>query len=142
MHPALSVIIFTTTSGAGYGLLVWYGSISAFSEAAGGRVVALVVLPLALLLITRAPVFDLSPWPTRARLAGFLAMAHVMALARRCLLFHHLCSCRAAHADLARLACARAYCCRAWPSYRLRFTGDDLLYGDDLCLAEDGAPVV
>ena len=52
MHPALSVIIFTTTSGAGYGLLVWYGSISAFSEAAGGRVVALVVLPLALLLIT------------------------------------------------------------------------------------------
>ena len=52
MHPALSVIIFTTTSGAGYGLLVWYGLISVFSEAAGGRVVALVVLPLALLLIT------------------------------------------------------------------------------------------
>ncbi|HUN97458.1 MAG TPA: DmsC/YnfH family molybdoenzyme membrane anchor subunit [Bradyrhizobium sp.] len=52
MHPALSVIIFTTTSGAGYGLLVWYGLISAFSEAAGGRVVALVVLPLALLLVT------------------------------------------------------------------------------------------
>ena len=52
MHPALSVIIFTTTSGAGYGLLVWYGLISTFSEAAGGRVVALVVLPLALLLVT------------------------------------------------------------------------------------------
>lgn len=52
MHPALSVIIFTTASGAGYGLLVWYGLISAFSEVAGGRVAALVVLPLALLLIT------------------------------------------------------------------------------------------
>jgi DMSO reductase anchor subunit len=52
MHPALSVIIFTATSGAGYGLLVWYGLMSAFSEVAGGRVVALVVLPLALLLIT------------------------------------------------------------------------------------------
>ena len=25
MHPALSVIVFTTTSGAGYGLLAWLG---------------------------------------------------------------------------------------------------------------------
>ena len=25
MHPALSVIFFTTLSGAGYGLLVWAG---------------------------------------------------------------------------------------------------------------------
>ncbi len=52
MHPALSVIIFTTTSGAGYGLLVWYGLMTAFSEAASGRLVALVVLPLALVLVT------------------------------------------------------------------------------------------
>lgn len=52
MHPALSVIIFTTTSGAGYGLLVWYGLISTFPEAAGGRLVALVILPFALLLVT------------------------------------------------------------------------------------------
>jgi sulfite dehydrogenase (quinone) subunit SoeC len=52
MHPALSVIIFTTTSGAGYGLLVWFGLMSAFSELPGGRIVALVVLPLALLLVT------------------------------------------------------------------------------------------
>jgi sulfite dehydrogenase (quinone) subunit SoeC len=50
MHPALSVIIFTTTSGAGYGLLVWYGLMSAFVP--GERVVALVVLPLALVLVT------------------------------------------------------------------------------------------
>src|SRR6185437_3159906 len=52
MHPALSIIIFTTASGAGYGLLVWYGLISALSGAPGGRVVALVVLPLALILVT------------------------------------------------------------------------------------------
>src|ERR1700761_3190790 len=52
MHPALSVIIFTTTSGAGYGLLVWYGLTSAFSQAASGRLAALIVLPLALLLVT------------------------------------------------------------------------------------------
>ena len=50
MHPALSVIIFTTTSGAGFGLLVWYGLMSAFVP--GERVVALVVLPLALVLVT------------------------------------------------------------------------------------------
>src|SRR5215475_4218546 len=52
MHPALSVIIFTTASGAGYGLLVWYGLMSAFAEMPGGRIVALVVLPLALVLVT------------------------------------------------------------------------------------------
>src|SRR6185437_12011054 len=52
MNPALSIIIFTTASGAGYGLLVWYGLISALSGAPGERVVALVVLPLALVLVT------------------------------------------------------------------------------------------
>lgn len=52
MHPALSVIIFTTASGAGYGLFVWYGLMSAFLEMPSGRIVALVVLPLALVLVT------------------------------------------------------------------------------------------
>jgi DMSO reductase anchor subunit len=52
MHPALSVIIFTTVSGAGYGMLVWYGLMTAFSGMPGGRVVALFVLPLALVLVT------------------------------------------------------------------------------------------
>jgi sulfite dehydrogenase (quinone) subunit SoeC len=52
MHPALSVIVFTTTSGAGYGLLIWYGLMSAIPGAPGGRIVALVVLPLALVLVT------------------------------------------------------------------------------------------
>ena len=45
MHPALSVIVFTTASGAGYGLLVWYGLLSAFSGTPGDRLVALIVLP-------------------------------------------------------------------------------------------------
>ena len=52
MHPALSVIVFTTASGAGYGLLVWYGLMSAFSGTPGDRLLALVVLPLALALVT------------------------------------------------------------------------------------------
>jgi len=52
MHPALSVIVFTTASGAGYGLLVWYGLLSAFSGTPGDRLVALIVLPLALVLVT------------------------------------------------------------------------------------------
>ncbi|MGH6677998.1 MAG: dimethyl sulfoxide reductase anchor subunit family protein [Bradyrhizobium sp.] len=52
MNPALSIIIFTAASGAGYGLLVWYGLMSAFSGGPGERVVALVVLPLALVLVT------------------------------------------------------------------------------------------
>jgi DMSO reductase anchor subunit len=52
MHPALSVIIFTTASGAGYGLLICYGVMSALSGTQGGRVVALIVLPLALGLVT------------------------------------------------------------------------------------------
>ena len=30
MHPAYSVILFTTASGAGYGLLFWLGLLRAF----------------------------------------------------------------------------------------------------------------
>lgn len=52
MHPALSIIVFTTASGAGYGMLVWYGLMSAFYGSPGGRVVALVVLPFALVMVT------------------------------------------------------------------------------------------
>jgi DMSO reductase anchor subunit len=52
MHPALSVIVFTTASGAGYGLLVWYGLLLPFCNALNERIVAFVVLPVALLLVT------------------------------------------------------------------------------------------
>ncbi|MBX3726545.1 MAG: dimethyl sulfoxide reductase anchor subunit [Xanthomonadales bacterium] len=46
MHPAASVIAFTTLSGAGYGLLVWLGLLVAFGQA--GRSPALVLTALLL----------------------------------------------------------------------------------------------
>lgn len=51
MHPAYSVILFTTTSGAGYGLLALLG-FTAATEAALSPVAALISLALALGLIT------------------------------------------------------------------------------------------
>ena len=52
MHPAFSVIVFTTASGAGYGLLVWSGLLSAFAVLPAERPVALGSLAAALVLIT------------------------------------------------------------------------------------------
>ncbi|MGI9433887.1 MAG: dimethyl sulfoxide reductase anchor subunit family protein [Geminicoccaceae bacterium] len=52
MHPAYSVILFTTASGAGYGLLIWLGLAVAFGGVPGSRVFGLVGLGIALLLIT------------------------------------------------------------------------------------------
>lgn len=46
MHPAASVIAFTTLSGAGYGLLVWLGLLVGFGQA--GRSPALVLTALLL----------------------------------------------------------------------------------------------
>ncbi len=66
MHPALSVIIFTTASGAGYGLLVWYGLMSAFSGAPGDRMVALVVLPGQRRERAEKRAFGLEPEPVHA----------------------------------------------------------------------------
>ena len=85
MHPALSVIIFTTASGAGYGLLAcsacWRRSASLPDRPAASASAA---LALALGAITRRPAgLDLPSRPARARLAGLLAMAHVLAVARR-----------------------------------------------------------
>lgn len=52
MHPAFSVIVFTTASGAGYGLLVWHALMAAVAGGPAGRAVALVSLGLALALVT------------------------------------------------------------------------------------------
>ena len=52
MHPAYSVILFTTASGAGYGLLVWISLASALRGAPNGWAFGLVGLGLALLLIS------------------------------------------------------------------------------------------
>lgn len=51
MHPAYSVILFTTSSGAGYGLLFWLGLRAAFLPGAGGWP-ALLALAAGLLLVT------------------------------------------------------------------------------------------
>jgi DMSO reductase anchor subunit len=52
MHPALSVVVFTSATGAGYGLLLWLGLLSAFSPSSLDRVTALSTLGFALVLIT------------------------------------------------------------------------------------------
>ncbi len=52
MHPAYSVILFTTASGAGYGLLFWMTLAATFGALPGGRALNLVALAFALCLIT------------------------------------------------------------------------------------------
>jgi len=52
VHPALSVIVFTTSSGAGYGLLAWLGILAAAGRLPSDRVFGAVALALALGAIT------------------------------------------------------------------------------------------
>lgn len=52
MHPAYSVILFTTSSGAGYGLLFWLGLAHTFGFAPDDRWLAFTAIALALILIT------------------------------------------------------------------------------------------
>lgn len=52
MHPAYSVIFFTTSSGAGYGLLFWLSLFEAVAPGGFGRWPAFAMLAVALMLIT------------------------------------------------------------------------------------------
>lgn len=52
MHPAYSVIIFTTASGAGYGLLFWLSLAHGFGALPEGRWFGLAALAIALVLIS------------------------------------------------------------------------------------------
>ena len=52
MHPALSVIIFSTTSGAGYGLLALLGILTPFDALSQDRIFGFAALALALAAIT------------------------------------------------------------------------------------------
>ena len=52
MHPAYSLIFFTTASGAGYGLLAASGALAVLGLLPGDRMLALVALGLALALVT------------------------------------------------------------------------------------------
>ncbi len=51
MHPAYSVILFTTASGAGYGLLFWLAALSIFDDLPADLTLGLVGLGLAFALI-------------------------------------------------------------------------------------------
>lgn len=88
MHPAYSVIIFTTASGAGYGLLVWLALAAALAGDAFDTRFGVVSLVLALSLITLGLVSStfhlgrperswraLSQWPT-----SWLSREGVMAM--------------------------------------------------------------
>lgn len=52
MHPAFSVIVFTTASGAGYGLLAWFALFSLSAPGWIGRPLALTALVLGLALVS------------------------------------------------------------------------------------------
>jgi DMSO reductase anchor subunit len=52
MHPAFSVVFFTTASGAGYGLLAWIGVFAAFGALPHTRPFGAVALGVALALVT------------------------------------------------------------------------------------------
>jgi DMSO reductase anchor subunit len=52
MHPAYSVILFTTASGAGYGLLFWLGCAVLFGGVPATGALASAALPIALVLVT------------------------------------------------------------------------------------------
>jgi sulfite dehydrogenase (quinone) subunit SoeC len=52
LNPALSVIFFTTASGAGYGMLLWLGALAAAAELPAQRGFLGLALGLALLLIS------------------------------------------------------------------------------------------
>ncbi len=52
MNPAYSVLIFTTTSGAGYGLLIWLGVSLMFGDMTLGSGYGFVMLILGLVLVT------------------------------------------------------------------------------------------
>src|SRR5438105_2169866 len=52
MHPALSVIVFTTASGTGYGLLAVLGLLAGSGSLPAGRAFGLVAIALALGLVT------------------------------------------------------------------------------------------
>lgn len=52
MHPAYSVIVFTTASGAGYGLLAWLAFVGLVSRASDNATLGLVGIGMALALVT------------------------------------------------------------------------------------------
>src|SRR5579875_161799 len=56
MHPALSVIFFTTSAGTGYGLVIWLGILAALRVTPTQPLFGIVALVVALVLFTVGPV--------------------------------------------------------------------------------------
>ena len=81
MHPALSVIFFTTLSGAGYGLLTWC-ALAALAQALPRQATADIGGVGAGAGDDRAAQLAWSPRQAAARVAGVLAMAQFVAVAR------------------------------------------------------------
>ncbi len=52
MHPALSIVVFTTLSGIGYGMLAWIGVLAPLGMLPLGRAFAAISLGVALILAT------------------------------------------------------------------------------------------
>ncbi|MEJ0067996.1 MAG: hypothetical protein WDO24_03825 [Pseudomonadota bacterium] len=80
MHPALSVILFTTASGAGYGLLILLALFGALGQLPAETGFGIAAFALSLGLISfglLASTFHLGP--SRAGLARHVAMAHLVA---------------------------------------------------------------
>lgn len=68
MHPALSIILFSTLSGSGYGLLFWLGLRAVVAPQANAGTAALIAYGLALLLVSVGLTMSLGHLgqPTRA----------------------------------------------------------------------------
>ena len=83
MRPAWSIIVFTSLSGLGLGLLFWFGlGFVAIND------------PIDVILFTilgsdgglgRSHVFTFASWASGARLASLVAVAFVMVISGRCL---------------------------------------------------------
>ena len=139
MHPALSVIVFTSLSGAGYGLLFLIGLLAGTPLLPQSPWFAFFGIGMALASATLgllASTFHLGRPPRAWRAfsqwrSSWLSREGIFSLATflpALLLGGHLVLLRQ-QGDLAGLA------------RRPSLGGYDLLHGDDLCLAEDGPPL-
>ena len=84
MHPAYSVIIFTTMSGAGFGLLVWLAALALLGQDRDHSPALGIVGARTCVCADRIGpgLIDRPPRAAGARLAGIFAVAHILAFAR------------------------------------------------------------
>jgi len=127
MRPSLSILLFTTLSGAGYGLWFVIGVVLAIGEYPEGRGIVLVPLAIGLLLTSvgllssvahlgqprrawRALSQWRSSWLSREGVAAFLCLPVVFVIAWRIQSFHDVPKVRLAGVGLAFVAMLTVYC--------------------------------